>query len=150
MFCVIDDNNHVVAFHEDEEVVKTYVEMIKRSKDKTYHIATIKDKKIKKIKDFEDLYLVRYGETYIQTEYLTYVELATNSQIDSDNKLCKEILFRILETQNLDKDDKKTIMKCIKVIDNIIEENETYTPSLSELRTLKDDFESYMHNMDYC
>ena len=68
------DGKDLIAFHEDKEVIELYCDIIENYHGTVLTIAKIKKKKCKKIKEFNDLYLVRYGEIYIQQGYVDYLD----------------------------------------------------------------------------
>ena len=148
MYCVCDSNNRVIAFHDDYDVVETYVHHVVTShKDGLVdlHIRKIKKKKAKKLEDYNDLYLVRYAHTYVQNGYIIFLEMFS-SQIIEDNQYCRDVLLRILEHDNLEEKDIKHIKKAIKVVDRILEESKQYTPSYEELKSYEDDYYPYLYN----
>ena len=147
MFCVINEENRVIAFHDDEDVVEAYVERIQKQHNKEFTIASLSKKKANKIVDLDNLYLVRWGDTYVQCGFTQYLDLVSSQSI-YDKRYCKEVLLKILETDDLSEKERKHISKTVEIVDKSLEVDETYTPTIEELQRLKTDYEPYMYNMD--
>jgi hypothetical protein len=147
MFCVYDNNNNIIAFHDEYDVVESYIYHVKLSNPEVedLHIGKIKKKKIKNIVDLDGLYLVRYGDTYVQSDYIEYLEIISSQSID-DNKQCKEVLLKILECNPLSNKERKYIEKTVEVIDRLLTESKEYTPTLSNLKKYEADFAPYLYN----
>ena len=112
MYCVYDNNNNVIAFHDEYDVVSSYIYHVKISNQDSpdLHIGKLKKKKIKNVIDFDNLYLVRYGETYVQTGYLEYLELISSQSI-YDNQQCKDVLLKILECNPISSKERKKFFR---------------------------------------
>ena len=89
MYCVYDDEDHIIAYHEKKKVVSTYVDRIFQ-----FHQINLDYKKIKSeyekilLKGKEDLYLVRYADTYVQSGYLVYLQIVSD-QVNYDHEYAK-------------------------------------------------------------
>ena len=153
MYCVYDNKKNVIAFHDDYDVVETYVQRVNQShniydKDNSdLHIGKIKKKKIKKIIDLDDLYLVRYADTYVQSGYLVYLELLSDQHI-YDEKHCKEIILKMLECYDITDKERKAMEKTVEVIDRFLQESKKFTPNISELQRCEMDYAPYLYNKD--
>lgn len=148
MYCCYDQDlskEKIIAFHDEYEVVKKYCDAIKKCHNKELKIGKIKKKILKNISDFDDLYLVRYGGTYIQSGYLEYMDIERGPYI-YDNRYCKDILLRILELYDLSNSEIKNVKKTIKLIDKIMKNDSDYTPLISELEEMKMEYEPYIYN----
>lgn len=147
MYCVYDTNNNVIAFHDDINVVETYRENAMRSNPELpdLHIGKLKKKKMKKIYDHDDLYLVRYSDTYVQSGYLMYLELISD-QFIYDEQQCKDMLLRILECRDITDKERKTIERAVKIVDRVLQESKEFTPSLCELKKFEADYAPYLYN----
>ena len=93
----------------------------------------------------DDLYLIRYGDTYVQTGYLMYLEMSSEQFIE-DDQYALDVLYRLLETSRLNKKQSKKIMDAIEILEDIVTENREYTPTISELNQLKSDYDAYLYN----
>lgn len=143
---ICHDADKVIAYHEKKEVVETYVESIYH-----YHKFRLDIRKATKeeknmLNKTYDLYLVRFGQTYVQSGYTGYLQIHTESYIE-DEKFAKDILYRLLETRGLKGKQYKKVKGAVKVLEKLIYEDETYTPSLKELTNLKFDYDPYLYNM---
>lgn len=146
LFVVKNSNNSLIAYHEDLDVVKEYVRNVKISHPDTDLVVGKMSEKFVKRKDPEnELYLVRYSETYVQSGYLIYLEVNSGQHI-YDMKYCKEIIMRTIKECKDDLDDKdvKCLKKAAKIFDEILFDAETFTPSMEELRGLRETIEPYM------
>lgn len=148
MYGVIDEDKNIIAYHEDEDVVELYLDSIEDDKKDNLSIVHFKKKyKNTLLTKYEDLHLVRFRNTFVQSGYLIYVKLATQDMID-DEEYARDILLRIIETQNLDRKQTTKLIKAIEVIDKIINNDKTYTPSYDELNRMKSHYDYYMYNRD--
>lgn len=148
MYVVLNDNKKIVAFHEDYDVCEIYVDNLEKSHNISLNIAKIKKKNKHLLKGLDDLYLVRYGHTYVQEGYLQYVEISEGQYLD-DIRYAKDVIYRLLEgAHNIKEKDVKTLSKSTKILDRLLEDMASYTPSLDILNGLKMDYEEYIYNLD--
>ena len=148
MYAVIE-NDKFIAFHDEKRVVRKYVNRIRDSnEDKSLCIVKLGNKKAKKINRYYDLYLVRYGDIYVQSGYLDIVELA-DPQIEYDHQYAKDVLMRLLELGNIDDEKQIHIEETICLLDQLIRKEKKYTPSLEELERMEDHYGPYLYNKDY-
>lgn len=151
MYCVYDNHKNVIAFHDDIDVVEAYVDRVNQTHDRSHenlselHIGKIKKKKIKKLTDLDDLYLVRYADTYVQSGYLVYLELLSDQYIH-DEQHCKEILLRILECYDISEKERKSLERSVEVVDRILQESREFTPTLGQLKNFETDYAPYLYN----
>jgi hypothetical protein len=147
MYCVYDDRNNIVAFHDDLDIVETYVEHVKLTNEDhpELHIGKIKKKKLKNLTDLDNLYLVRYSDTYVQSGYLIYLELISSQHI-YDEQQCRDTLLKILECNIITDKERKSIERTVEVIDRFLQESKKFTPSLNELQRCEADYAPYMYN----
>lgn len=149
MYAVINnDSREIIAYHEDEEVVEFYLDSVEDDKKDDLSIIKIKKKyKEEIVKKYEDLHLVRFRNTYVQSGYLIYIKLSSQDILD-DEEYTRDILLRIIETQNLNNNEIKKLSKAIEVVDRLINEDKTYTPSYNELKRMRNHYDLYMYNKD--
>lgn len=149
MYAVINnDSREIIAYHEDEEVVEFYLDSVEDDKKDDLSIIKIKKKyKEEIVKNYEDLHLVRFRNTYVQSGYLIYIKLSSQDILD-DEEYARDILLRIIETQNLNNNEIKKLSKAIEVVDRLINEDKTYTPSYNELKRMRNHYDLYMYNKD--
>lgn len=148
LFVVKNSNNTLVAYHEDLDVVNEYISNVKVSHpDTDLIVGKMSEKYIKKKDPKHDLYLVRYSETYVQTGYVSYLEIES-SQYIYDMRYVKEIIIRTIDQWKDDLNDKdiKHLKKTAKIFDDILFDAESFTPTLDELKGMQDHLESYMYN----
>lgn len=148
LFVVKNSNNTLVAYHEDLDVVNEYINNVKVSHpDTDLIVGKMSEKYVKKKDPKHDLYLVRYSETYVQTGYVSYLEIES-SQYIYDMRYVKEIIIRTIDQWKDDLNDKdiKHLKKTAKIFDDILFDAESFTPTLDELKGMQDHLESYMYN----
>ena len=149
MYAVLDRNLKMVAWHDDREVCEIYLENLQRTysdteKYKDYIIVKIKKKyKFETSVEQDGLYLLRYGSTYIQKDYIECMDIEMDTFLH-DEKYAIDVLYRTLETSDLNSKDYKTIVKAIKVMESIYEEDKAYTPDISDLQEVYNEFEPYI------
>lgn len=145
MYCAYDKNKNIIAFHDKRRVVEKYIDSI----FKLHHIELIlgKIKKSSKYKliDKDELYLIRYGNTYVQSGYLIYIELSQDQFIE-DEQYATDVLYRLLETSRLTDKQSKKIEKAIKVMEDILKEDREFIPSFNTLEELKLNYDPYIYN----
>ena len=149
MYAVINnDSREIIAYHEDEEVVEFYLDSVEDDKKDDLSIIKIKKKyKEEIVKKYEDLHLVRFRNTYVQSGYLIFIKLSSQDILD-DEEYARDILLRIIETQNLNNNEIKKLSKAIEVVDRLINEDKTYTPSYNELKRMRNHYDLYLYNKD--
>lgn len=148
MYGIINEDNKLIAYHELKEPVEIYMESVDTDKKDNLKIIHIKKKYRDSIYEkYDDLHLVRLHNTYVQSGYLVYIKIASQDIVD-DEEYAKDILLRIIETQNLNYKDTTKLMKAIAVLEKIIDNDRTFVPSLEELKRMKDHYDYYMYNND--
>ena len=148
MYCILNEKKQMIAFHDELRVVELYKELIQKNHGINLEIRKIKKNYKKHIKDFDDLYLVKYGEAYVQSGYLLYLQLTSNQSID-DMQSTKDTLLMILETrENLTRKEEKNVKKVVELLDDLITEDSSYVPDLDTLKSMKQDYDPYFYNHD--
>lgn len=143
MYCALStDGKKVIAIHDDIDVVEKYIDNIEKNHNIRLPIGKIKKKQLKKHPEYNDLYLVRYNNIYVQAEYLETLSIISEDYI-YDYRCAIEILLRSLEVEDMSENDMKAIKKSIKVLDKIIKSYEEYVPKLSTLQSTKMDLEAF-------
>lgn len=151
MFIVIDldtlsDNPTLIAYHTDKRVADHYAYMMNSEYNHNYMVKKIKNKVFNTLyKNVEDLYLVRYGDNYVQVKYIDYIELVTD-QVIYDDTYAKDILLKMLETRQLSKREKKIFEKAILLLEDIIHDEESYIPDERELNGIKTYYDALSDN----
>lgn len=148
LFVVKNSNNNLIAYHEDLDVVEEYVRNVKISHPEADLVVGKMSEEFVKRKDPDnELYLVRYSETYVQSGYLIYLEVNSGQYI-YDMKYCKDIIIRTIDQWKYELNDKdiKCLKKATKILDEILFDAETFTPSMEDLRSIKDTIDPYIYN----
>lgn len=147
MFCVIDDENNIIAYHEKRKVVEKYIQSVFQSSNLELNFIKLKRKDLYRLENLSDLYLVRYGDTYLQSGYVLYYSIVSD-QIVYDHEYARDVLYRILELQDLSDKKVKTIQKCINILEDMISIESNEVPTLPELKNMKVHYDPYFYNKD--
>jgi hypothetical protein len=149
MWAAYDDNKkEIVAFHDEKRVVKCYISNIEKNyKDISLSLLKLPNKKCRNLQNFDDLYLVRYEDTYVQNRYYVYQEILTGGSI-YENRLVKEILERSLGSYDFSKKELKTIIKTIKIFDKILADDISFVMSYEDLKKSEMDYYPYIYNLN--
>ena len=142
---ICHNDGKIIAFHEDEDVVDMYIETIYKYHDIKLDKSKIRKKKLKNYQLDDDLYLVRYGETFVQSGYTIYLQLQSEQYIE-DEKYARDVLYRILETRSVKGKKLKKIKSAIEILEDFIYEDESFIPELKELKRMKMDYDPYFFN----
>lgn len=149
MYCVLDEyGRKVIAIHYEKETCEKYCELIERFHNIKLPIGKIKKKKLKKHPELlDELFLVRYNDTYVQAGYVDVLEI-NSGEFLHDYKYAKEILIRVLKIEDtIDKSARKAIEKSILILDELYNENSEFVPMLSALQSDKMAYEAYEYNI---
>lgn len=145
MFCVYDSSDNIIAYHDKRRVVEKYIDKIYELHKVKLNIGKIKKSSKYKLLGNDELYLIRYRDTYVQSGYLVYLEMASEQFIE-DDQYALDVLYRLLETSRLNKKQSKKIMDAIEILEDIVRDDREYTPLISELNHLKSNYEAYAYN----
>lgn len=145
MYCAYDQKENIIAWHDKKSVVEKYIGSIYELHKIELSLGKIKKSSEYKALHKDDLYLIRYGNTYIQSGYLMYVELAEDKLVE-DDQYALDILYRLLETARLTKKQTKKIVKAIKVMEKVVRKDKEYIPSFEQLKIYKMDYDPYLYN----
>jgi hypothetical protein len=122
----------LIAVHDEKEIVEKFINTLENPDE--YDLIKIKNKVIKTNPNYEDIYLVRYGDKYVP--YYLYDTLKNETdQFSYDLKYCKDILFRLLEDQSRSEKERKALLRVIGMIE---EEMETFDMDLETLEKMDD------------
>lgn len=151
MYAVIENNN-IVAYNKRYSVCIEYINNVKKTysnnKDEynnKLEIIKIKNKKAKNKSDFDELYLIRYEDTYIQSGYVEYLSLSAE-QIFYDNKYALDVLLKFLDTDfPMSKKDKNHLEHVVSFLYNIIKNDKLYTPCLNDLKNMGENYSTYIN-----
>lgn len=121
MYGVLCDKN-LIAIHDDINVVRQFLRDQKNIKFNIIKIKKEYKKKIKKDTRYTDLYLVRYGDSYIPYELMSTFKRMTD-QYNYDLNYCKDILFRLLEDPKRTKKETEHIQQTISILLDEIQSN---------------------------
>lgn len=146
MYAAMNSNGEPIAFHKKLSVLSEYVDNVRSYHDGEVklRIAKIKNKKVKGLKDFDDLYLVRIGDTFIQNKFYNYMRFVSDEPL-YDLQRTISTLEDILTIKNdeLSSKDIKHIKKSIKIVKAVLEKDKKYTPTYQEMEELKTNYDSF-------
>lgn len=146
MYAILNTDDNIIAFTDDRDIAEEYIRNIYTSHKVRLRLLHMSSKKARKLVDLNDLYLVLYNGVYVQSGYVKYLDVVVGDKADDLNST-KEVLIRLLVEKDLPKKTQKHIEKTIITLEKIINENK-YTPSIDELRTLKTDYDPYFYSRD--
>jgi hypothetical protein len=145
MYIVCTDSGDIVAFHDSKHVVKTYIKDVFEFNNIKLKYAKVPKEKVDLLDGLENLYLVRYGHTYVQSGYLLYIQIASGQETE-DHIFAKDILYRLLEIKRLNKKDAHKIRKAIEVLEKLIYDDEHEIPTLDVLEAMKMHYDPYVYS----
>ena len=141
------NNGDLIAFHEEKNVIKKYISDYQDSNKETLIPFHIKKKKVKKYSHlYEDLYLIRYNGSYIQSKYMILKQIDVEPFLD-DIQYAKDIIVRTIEFSN-NKKDRNTLWEAYNILNEEMEKVKRSTPTLDELKRRYVDIEMYQHAVD--
>ena len=147
MYVIINEENEVIAYNKRYTVCIEYIDNLKRTysdKNENFAIIKIKNKKAKNDPEFNDLYLIRYENTYIQSGYIEYLSFS-GEQMFYDNKYALDVLLKFLDTDYpMSKKDKKHLEHVVSFLYNVIKDDKLYTPCLDDLKSLQEYYSTYI------
>jgi len=142
-FVAIYDNK-IIGYHDEKYVIKSYLNQLLENNNiynKNIRMGKIEKHNLKKINDYQDLYLVKYGHGYIQMKYYDscYVDKRDIYDMFKDTK---DALLTLIESID-DEKDIKYISKTIDILEKKMEDIEYETPSYEEAKDKYDREEMY-------
>ena len=149
MYIVYDDDNKIIAFHDEKRVVKKYVENYNNTNE--YKISFRKVKKSiakKELKHKEDLYLVKYRSTYVQSRFYDSCVISETDNLE-ELQQTKDVLYKLLELDynNLTNKEIKHVYGTLEIIERMILEEKSYTPDINELKQIKENIDRYRNSI---
>lgn len=144
IWCVINtENNNIIAFHEDQDIVNLYLENLDDEAS-----SNLECKKVKisdgKLPKYTDKYLVPYNKTYIQEGYIQFLDIVNDNNTINDLKFTREMLMSLVDRKIIKSDKKKKkICSVVDMLNKLIEDEDYYTPSINQLENYKSNFEYY-------
>lgn len=148
MYCVLE-NGVVIAIHNKKEVIKEYCDRLKESHpEKDLYYAKIKRKvKMEKSKKYEELYLVPYMDTFVQSGYIKYLEMS-GPDVFHLYRETQNLLLDIMENNHLSRKERMAYEKVILSLEKIRKKDMKYTPAIEELERLKEQYLPYINGYD--
>ena len=147
MYAAIDGKGNIIAYHDQQRAVKRYIDSIKNTANVELKLIKTKRKQVEKIDPCSDLYLVRYGHTFIQSGYSGYFEALFDWVVEED-ELLVDLLEKRLSLFNINSKERKILTKAMEVVSNIEYNDKLYTPTLNELKNLKVQYDPYYYNIN--
>ena len=146
MYAVIDMKLHKpIAFHKEKRIVLKYkIKYELTNADAMLRIAKMKRQDFQRY-DYADLYLVKYGDAYVQSMYLEAAQFDLEPIVE-DLLHAHDVLQRIMEFCK----SKKKIKDLLKADDIIMEELSTCQKDVYDIKLLhniKMDIEEYRRKL---
>ena len=145
-YIIYNENNKVVAYTDDKEILETYLFNINKCTGKQYSFKKVKYKRIKDNEDYDDLYLVRFNDTYIPSKFYKYMELEDSNE----GRRVVDYLMKNLEIRELSEKKRKLVEKMILLVEKWHTEDKEYTPDNEELEKLEDHYQPYLEKWYEC
>ena len=144
MYCVYDTYDVPQAFHKKLAVVKTYLHSLDIEKDGKYQFFII-EQKTKRIDPqiLNDLYLVPYGDTFIQSGYIEYIQIASDRFVEQARDSIS-LWLSISQRSDLSHKEKKIIYKAVDILTNLYRHDISTVPPLRELKHMRDMYSEYL------
>lgn len=114
IYVLLDRFKRPIAYHNKKKVIFKYYDSINR--DDVYI-----GKTNKKPNDYEELYLVKYGSSYIPNNLLSTLEIMNDDEYRAYQDIIN-IIDSEIEFGNISKDDIKYLSKTVKYFRNKIKE----------------------------
>lgn len=137
------DQQELIAYHEEKRVVTNYCKAFQK---KNYQCKKMKSSELQRIPNYQDLYLVRFGKTFIQMEYESYIRDDTELFL-SELYLCKDVLLKLYELGNIEEKERPALKKVLCLLEEEIQDTETMIPTLEELKRLKESMEAFRYHI---
>ena len=132
-------SSKIIGYHESKRVCEKYLNQLVDSHEfdnSDLKIISFKGKVLKTITAYYDLYLVRYGNGYIQSKFMDLVEYDYKTSIQ-ELMFAKEIIMKYLEFSDASDSTKKHAMKTYQFLDKIQEDIKNDIPSLNTLTQME-------------
>lgn len=144
MFGLMDEKGKPIGFHNEKRIIKRYKKHYEEENDVSLLMFKISKNKLKKYRGlYEDLYLVKYGSTYIQSKYY-YSHLLDVEPLIRDLEDAHDVIIRIIEF--LDNSDKsETLSLALDIIDEEKKKIKHSTPPINELEERKMHYDEYRY-----
>lgn len=143
MWAVID-KDEILAYHAEERVCAHYLEKYRESIN-THSGNLIKVKRKDLPIGYDEKYLVKYGDNYIQYKYLDVAEVDIKPIIESLYS-AHDTLQLLMEIRK--KKDVKKLMNADKIIMNEIEKIDLSSYDINRLNDRKAEIERYRSEME--
>lgn len=153
MYVVINKNNKIVGYHNDEDIVIEYVIKYNKSNDKdSAKYEYVKDKKfkkhLKKHPEDDNKYLLQYNNTFVPQKFLDSESLFDNDFIN-DVKYSKNTIHTLLcKYEDFDNKQIKSLMKAYLILDRVINDVGSFTQSYDQLVYNKNHISELMDSND--
>lgn len=138
-----DKLGKVIAYHSEKRVVKRYRDRYPSSIEDILRISKIDDNNLPD--DYGGLYLVKYGDTYIQYKYLETVQI--DYEVIKEDYLSTHDVLQKLAEQTKSKKKAKKIMEVDRFILKEIEKATDYLCSIPDLERRTEDIERYKNSL---
>lgn len=135
-----------VAFHDERRVIDTFKVNYELSNPEEKLIRVkLKKNQLDNYPEYSDLYLVRYGESFVQSKYL-YIAQLDSDQIVYDYQYAKDMLNHIAE---FIKDDKKrkVLAKASSIVEDELIKIQRDIPSVHEYEQRHEECERYRNHI---
>lgn len=121
-----------IAYHFEKRVVRKYKDNYEKNNPDTLIIKKIKCKELPQ--EYDELYLVKYGNDYLQSKYLEVMEVDESVTID-DYFYAHDVIMKLCYDLSY---NKKKIKKLLKADSIILQEVKKSNPYCYDMRSLEE------------
>lgn len=132
----------LVGYQERKKPVIRYFESISKEEPKKYKLVKIQKKKLEKIPEYYEYYLVRFGPTFIPMKYYQLAKDSIETEY-CDLRYASDVLNRIYRTEKTNEKDKKALERVIILVELMIDELKESATNPQMLKELEQLFEQY-------
>lgn len=139
-------NGQVIGIHNEMSAAESFSSTYNSEQGyDASSVIKIPKKNVRKVAPcYDEIYLVRAGDTYIPSKLFSVYKKMTSETVN-EYRLAIDILYRVVETEDVSSRDMKSIEKVVCLLENFISEFEgdDALPSISLLSEMSDNYSSY-------
>lgn len=146
--CVIDrTNGKIIGFHDKKSVANRYKERLTQEvKRDDFYVEKKKESQLANLPDYLDLYLIRYGNNYVQSKYYEYIKDDLSTLLN-EYKFAIDVLMKIFEYEKISNKKKKILKDAIMIIEDRIDENVDVFLTPDQLERMKSQYDSFRYQI---
>lgn len=141
------ENDEIIAVHDDKSIIQTFIKQMENDGLYIVKIKKTKHKKLLKEFAYDDLYLVRLGSQYLPYRLYHTANNLLQEKL-SDFQYVKDILYRIIEEEDISSKDEKSIERVIRIMERLIDTQKCDLDlgTLNKIQQFEDEWHSKVNN----